>query len=54
MGSPMYSIPGSAAAVPEPPTGAVGAHGPQSTEARTVSEVLHRSKRASVTSQRCS
>src|SRR5882762_9118086 len=40
MGSPMYSIPGSAAAVPEPPTGAAAAHGPQSTEARTVSAVM--------------
>ena len=48
MGSPMYSIPGSAAAVPEPPTGAAAAHGPQSTEARTVSEVLAQSQAGAV------
>src|ERR1700730_15678806 len=48
MGSPMYSIPGSAAAVPEPPTGAAAAHAPQSTEARTVSEVLAQSQAGAV------
>src|SRR3977135_417901 len=48
MGSPMYSIPGSAAAVPEPPTGAAAAHGPQPTEARTVSEVLAQSQAGAV------
>src|SRR3981081_259524 len=44
VGSPLYSIPGSAAGtaspVPEPATGATAAHGPQSAEARTVSEGL--------------
>ena len=48
MGSPMYSMPGSAAAVPEPPTGDAAAHGPQSTEARTVSEVLAQSQAGAV------
>src|ERR1700694_2945242 len=38
MGSPMYSIPGSAAAVPEPPTAA--AQAPQSTESRSERECL--------------
>src|ERR1700687_4787544 len=48
MGSPRYSIPGSAAAVPEPPTGAAAAQAPQSTEARTVSEVLAQSQAGAV------
>src|SRR5258708_19961729 len=48
MGSPLYSIPGSAAAVPEPATGAAAAHAPQSTEARTVSEVLAQSQAGAV------
>ena len=52
MGSPLYSIPGSAAGtaspVPEPATGATAAHGPQSAEARTVSEVLAHSQAGAV------
>src|SRR4030088_1961618 len=48
----MYSIPGSAAGtaspVPEPATGATAAHGPQSAEARTVSEVLAHSQAGGV------
>src|SRR6266853_5987554 len=48
MGSPLYSIPGSAAAVPEPATGAAATHAPQSTEARTVSEVLAQSQAGAV------
>src|SRR4030088_1048782 len=48
----MYSIPGSAAGtaspVPEPATGAAAAHGPQSAEARTVSEVLAHSQAGGV------
>src|SRR5712671_1984193 len=52
VGSPMYSIPGSAAGtaspVPEPATGATAAHGPQSAQARTVSEVLAHSQAGGV------
>src|SRR3979490_34368 len=48
MGSPLYSIPGAALPVPEPPTGAAPAHAPQSTEARTVSEVLAQSQAGAV------
>jgi len=48
MGSPMYSIPGSAAAVPEPAAGAAASHAPQPTEARTVSEVLAQSQAGAV------
>src|SRR5437660_1784673 len=52
VGSPLYSIPGSAAGtaspVPEPATGATAAHGPQSAEARTVSEVLAHSQAGAV------
>src|SRR5882757_916670 len=52
VGSPMYSIPGSAAGtaspVPEPATGATAAHGPQSDQARTVSEVLAHSQAGGV------
>src|SRR6195256_1021785 len=52
VGSPLYSIPGSAAGtaspVPEPATGATAAHGPQPAEARTVSEVLAHSQAGGV------
>jgi len=52
VGSPLYSIPGSAAGtaspVPESATGATAAHGPQSAEARTVSEVLAHSQAGGV------
>ena len=48
MGSPLYSIPGSAAAVPEPPAGAAASHASQPTEARTVSEVLAQSQAGAV------
>ena len=49
MGSPMYSIPGTAPGtpVPEPPTGAAAAHASQS-EARTVNEVLAQSQAGAV------
>src|SRR3977135_3357312 len=48
MGSPLYSIPGAALPVPEPPTGAAPAHAPQSTEAHTVNEVLAQSQAGAV------
>src|SRR3982075_1197971 len=48
MGSPLYSIPGAASPVPEPPTGAAPAHAPQSTEAHTVNEVLAQSQAGAV------
>src|SRR5256714_12984248 len=51
MGSPLYSIPGTAPGtgpVPEPATGAAAAHTSPSTEVRTVSEVLANSQAGAV------